>query len=406
MMFKQESIRQSRPSAGLLNYFFRWMFLSLDISLVRMRSLQTPPPPTKFLAFQLRGPPPPRYGKWTSIGLLLSIFAGIHLTTVAISAQSPPDSVIGVDAYDRLDLLKRSSNSTVRVDAFRKGSRVIQYSSGAGVILSTDGYIVTAYHVVRDYPGLRIITQSGLKLDAELVFIDDELDLAVLKVRENMGLEAASIAAPERIRAGCHAVTIGNPFGAGQQAVTATLGDICEVRWVGNSANLRSVNASWDPGYSGGGVFDIETGELLGVCVAKSATKENVGYIVPSDQVVVSLSRRLKILEFYDTGRIQNALGVTARPVELLRGDYKVGLMVTHVIPHSAAGHANWVNGDILVGFGRYRTESISDLVYIIDHGSNQSASHWRVLMARSDSVARGSISLELSVSDTSDYGQ
>jgi S1-C subfamily serine protease len=196
----------------------------------------------------------------------------------------------------------RANRSTVRVQATRMDARGAHHSSGAGVALSADGRIVTAYHVVRDYDVVRVTTSERTTYRARLVASAPSIDIALLKIDEGANLAPASLAAADRIQPGRSAIVTGNPLGAGRKIVAARLGPVRTVTWDGNRAELPSVLAPLLPGDSGGGAFDPETGELLGVTVAKSATLEDTGYIVPADRLAQALGAAASNRDVAETG--------------------------------------------------------------------------------------------------------
>lgn len=339
-----------------------------------------------------------RFRSLSLIPLLMFVAASIA------DGQSQVRSDAKQAAFDSRDVLRRANRSTVRIEASRSANRAVQTSSGAGVVLSTEGYIVTAHHVVRDYPGVRVTTQSGATLAANIVSTQPDYDIAVLKVDRQSGLEPACLANAERIHAGRPAVVIGNPLGAGQKAVVGKLGPTRTVTWDGKRAELRTLQAPVVPGDSGGGAFDRDTGELLGITVAKSSTQEDTGYVVPSDRLADILSANLSIPEVADAMEVDYSLGVSARPVSLVSGDFQTGLLLTRVAAKGPADRAGWRAGDVLVGFGRYRAASVGNLVYVL-RDSDRSSSRLRFLLARADAVAEGAIAI-LEQPDKADLAQ
>lgn len=278
-----------------------------------------------------------------------------------------------VRTYNSLDVLRRANQSTVRIEARAHAGRRTQYSSGAGVVLSSNGYVVTAYHVVRGYPSVEVATVDGFRFAADVVEVKDEYDIALLKIHGHAKLEAASLASSSRIRSGRAAVVIGNPMGGGQTAIAGVLGETRTVRWDGNRATLRTIQADVIPGNSGGGAFDRDTGELLGITVAKSTSQDSTGYVVPSDLLVRLLSDDLPILELVDANRIISTLGAHVRPVQIVSGRFETGMLVTHVEPNSPASSAGWKVGDVVVGLDKYQTKSLGDMAYVLSENVDAS---------------------------------
>ena len=249
---------------------------------------------------------------------------------------------------------------------------------------------VTAYHVVRDFQKLEVRTSDGSLLPASLVVAEEDIDIALVKVSSSRPLEAASPAAAKRITEGRRAMVVGNPMGMGQSVIRGRLGTVRVVTWDGNKAPLRAIEADVVPGNSGGGAFDIETGELLGITVAKSSTMEGTGYMVPADQLGHLLRDSWPITSWIESREVHSALGAMLRPVRLTEGSFEHGLLVTHVDEASPADLAGWHVGDVLVGLDRYRTEGIDDVLYVLDQSSPLDRSPLGFVLARDNARSVG----------------
>jgi S1-C subfamily serine protease len=295
---------------------------------------------------------------------------------------------------DPADVLHRANRATVELMASTGAGRYQTQSNGAGVIISPEGYIVTAYHVIRDFDSLRVRTSDGTLLPAELVAAREEVDIALVKITASKPLEAASPAAAKRITAGRKAMVVGNPLGMGQSAIRGKLGTVRMVTWDGNKAPLRAIEADVVPGNSGGGAFDIETGELLGITVAKSSTLDGTGYIVPADQLGKLLRESWPITAWIEAHEIHSTLGATLRPVSLRDGNFAGGLLVTHVDQDSPADRAGWHVGDVLVGLGPYQTKRLDDIIYILDESLASPNDSLSYLLARDSARTVGVVEL------------
>ncbi|MBY0585622.1 S1C family serine protease [bacterium] len=299
-----------------------------------------------------------------TLGILLLAHASL-----ALGEKVPDRTSVSVAAgrVDSMDVLRRANRATVELIARTGSGRYVGQSNGAGVVISNEGYIVTAYHVVRDYEKLEVRMNDGTVLPATMVAAHQEVDIALVKVATKSRLEAASPASSRRITPGRKAMVVGNPLGMGQSVISGKLGTVRIVSWDGNRAPLRAIEADVVPGNSGGGAFDVETGELLGITVAKSSTLEGTGYIVPADQLGQLLRDRWPITAWIEAEEVRTTLGAQFRPVSLREGRFTQGLLVTHVEAGSVAEQSGWEPGDVLVGLGRYQTQSVDDVVYALD---------------------------------------
>jgi serine protease Do len=158
-------------------------------------------------------------------------------------------------------------------------------SSGSGVVISQDGYIVTNNHVVEAGGDIAIRMNDGSEYTAELIGTDAKTDLAVLKIAAE-GLVPAQFADSDAVRVGEVAVVIGNPLGT--LGGTVTDGIITaldrELTIEGETMNLLQTSAAVNPGNSGGGLFNADGG-LVGIIVAKSGGEgiEGLGFAIPSN---------------------------------------------------------------------------------------------------------------------------
>ncbi len=300
--------------------------------------------------------------RWPSIALVL-----FSIATVSHSISHGESLARSTGRVDVVDVLHRANRSTVELVASTGSGRYVGHSNGAGVVISADGYIVTAYHVVRDFEKLQVRTSDGSLLPASLVAAEEQIDIALVKVTTQRALEAASPAASRRITEGRRAMVVGNPMGMGQSIIRGRLGTVRVVSWDGNRAPLRAIEADVVPGNSGGGAFDIETGELLGITVAKSSTLEGTGYMVPADQLGELLRDRWPITSWIESREVHSTLGAMLRPVRLTQGTFEKGLLVTQVEQGSPADLAGWHAGDVLVGLDKYQTKEIDDVLYVLD---------------------------------------
>ena len=163
---------------------------------------------------------------------------------------------------------------------------------GSGVILSSDGRIVTNYHVIEEASDIDIVfdDETVYKGDVYIEDYDKELDLAVLKINKT-GLTPATIGDSTAAKAGASVITIGSPLG---YLNTVTEGIISAVR----SGSIQ-ISAAINPGNSGGGLFDAN-GKLIGITNAGYLYANNMGFAIPVEQLSkVSKSQKIALKDFY-----------------------------------------------------------------------------------------------------------
>ena len=159
--------------------------------------------------------------------------------------------------------------------------------SGSGVIISSDGYILTNNHVIDSAKEISIRLHDGTEYKATVVGSDAKTDIGILKVDAN-NLKPVTIGNSDELIVGDLAVVIGNPLG--ELGGTVTDGIISalerEIMLDGSKMNLIQTNAAINPGNSGGGLFNSK-GELVGIVVAKSSGLdiEGLGFAIPVNDI-------------------------------------------------------------------------------------------------------------------------
>lgn len=237
----------------------------------------------------------------------------------------------------------------------------MQRTLGSGVIVDSSGLILTNNHVINGADKIQVLLNDGRYTSAELVGIDPENDLAVLKITlEN--LLPISLGQPNNLRVGDIVLAIGNPFGVGQsvsQGIVSALG-----RWglgINSRENFIQTDAAINPGNSGGALIDAK-GNLIGINTAildeTGAASVGISFAVPADIAMNSLKQ---IAEF---GEIQRAwLGFSASPInaKLVKVYGASGLIVTGVEEGSPAENAGLLREDIII---KVNDISLSDTTF------------------------------------------
>lgn len=265
----------------------------------------------------------------------------------------------GTEELSIKDIAKLTVNSVVEIstETVVRGSFLGQYISeggGSGVILSTDGYIVTNYHVIEDARKITVKLRSGEEYVANLCGKNSEKDIAVLKIDAN-GLQPAVFGDSSKLEVGDTAVVVGNPLGS--LGGTVTNGIISaldrEINLGDATMNLLQTNAAVNPGNSGGALFNGR-GELIGIVVAKSAGSdiEGIGFAIPINDIKDTIS---ELKDYgYVRGKVQLGVMLIDVTSESLARMYRVdelGVYVQSVTDNSDAEIAGIKAGDRIVKF-------------------------------------------------------
>lgn len=164
-----------------------------------------------------------------------------------------------------------------------------QNSLGSGVIVSSDGVIVTNNHVVEEGDEFKVVLNDRREFPAELVMTDARTDLAVLKVDLNGDrLPKLDYADTRSVEVGDLVMAIGNPFGVGQTVTTGIVSALARTDvGVSDFASFIQTDASINPGNSGGALVDMR-GRLVGVntmIFSRGGGSNGVGFAIPSEMV-------------------------------------------------------------------------------------------------------------------------
>jgi serine protease Do len=180
---------------------------------------------------------------------------------------------------------------TERISTSRFMREFVSTGAGSGVIISTDGYIVTNDHVISGAKSITVRLSNEQEYQATLIGTDAQTDLAVLKINAT-GLQPAIMGHSSGLLVGQTAIAIGNPLGELGGTVTAGIISALdrEITIGGETMSLLQTDAAVNPGNSGGGLFNLY-GELIGVVNAKSSGSEieGLGFAIPIDfaQIVI-----------------------------------------------------------------------------------------------------------------------
>jgi serine protease Do len=228
-----------------------------------------------------------------------------------------------------------------------------QRNLGSGVIVTSDGYILTNDHVVDGADEVKVLLANGNKKEylAKIVGRDPKTDIAVLKVSAN-DLPAATLADSTTVKVGDLVLAIGNPFGLGQ---TVTMGIVSAVGrnniGIEDYEDFIQTDAAINPGNSGGALVDVE-GRVIGINTAilsQTGGNHGIGFAVPVNlarSVMDSIVRDGKVARGYMGVMIQD---LTPQLAQAFKMEESRGALVGDVTPESPAQEAGLKSGDLIV---------------------------------------------------------
>lgn len=210
---------------------------------------------------------------------------GSTTTTINVADGTSPISAIAKANMPAVVSIVNNSSTTYNDVFFGRNYTQETKASGSGVIISTDGYIVTNYHVIENAYKLTVTLYDGRNFEAQLIGGDESTDLAVLKIEAD-NLTAATIGDSDALEVGDLLVAIGNPLDAQALAWTVTDGIVSglgrTVESDGQSFTLIQTNAAINAGNSGGALLNGK-GELVGINSMKisGSSVEGMGFAIP-----------------------------------------------------------------------------------------------------------------------------
>jgi serine protease Do len=271
-----------------------------------------------------------------------------------------------------------------RDDVFGYRNRVSQ-SLGSGVVVSSDGYILTNNHVVGDARAeVSVVMPDKRELRAKIIGVDEATDIALLKI-DARGLPVLPWADSSKLKVAEWVLAIGNPFQLNQ---TVTLGIISAL---GRSLEGRlamyedfiQTDAAINPGNSGGALVNAQ-GELVGINTAifsETGGYQGIGFAVPSNLARHVMDDLLKYGEV-QRGTMPGVVisSLNAQIAEQLDAPNTRGALVTEMTRRSDAWDAGLRPGDIIVSFNAQRVDDASQFQRMLSDSKVGTTAHVEVL--------------------------
>jgi len=314
----------------------------------------------------------PRNGQEVTVQEVAHVGSAQPVSTYAEAARKALPAVVNINTTKQVRL---PQHPLMNDPFFRRyfgqgeGSRPQRVSNlGSGVIVSTDGYILTNHHVVEAADEIQVSLPDGRNLPAELVGTDPDTDLAVLRVRQT-GLNAITFAKPDSVRVGDVVLAIGNPFGVGQ---TVTMGIVSGLNrshlGINTFENFIQTDAAINPGNSGGALVDA-SGNLVGINTAifsRSGGNLGIGFAIP-----VSLARQVMQQIIAHGGVTRGWVGIEVQDITPEIADSfnlqnTEGALIAGVLRGGPADRAGIRPGDILVRVNDQPVADSSSLLNLI----------------------------------------
>tara|TARA_B100000900_G_scaffold365475_1_gene340755 strand:- start:31 stop:1458 length:1428 start_codon:yes stop_codon:yes gene_type:complete len=301
------------------------------------------------------------------------------LKSLKPQAKNTNFNYLDIQRPDFVEIAKKSINTVVHVKSsssggdysiedfiFGRSQRRPQMGSGSGVIISSDGYIITNHHVIETAEDIQITTNNNQSYDAKIIGSDEQNDIALLKIETNDELPYAVFGDSDTTQIGEWVLAVGNPFNL---TSTVTAGIISA-----KSRNLDptgrttqsyiQTDAAVNPGNSGGALIN-DKGELIGINTAiQTQTGSYVGY---SFAVPSNIAKKV-IEDILEYGNVQYGfLGVTGTSLNSFRAkeldvEDTEGFFINGIDKESGANSAGIKIGDIIKDIDGIKISKFSDL--------------------------------------------
>lgn len=266
------------------------------------------------------------------------------------------------------------------------GGGALTGSSGSGVIMSPDGFIVTNHHVVEKSTDIKVTLADKRTYKAKMVGSDPSTDIALLKI-EASELPFIVFGNSDSVLVGEWVLAVGNPFNL-ESTVTAGIVSAKgrNINILGGGASIESfiqTDAAVNPGNSGGALVNT-VGELIGIntaIITESGSYEGYSFAVPSNlvQKVIRDLREFGIVQRAYLGvGIQDLDSETSQEIGLPNAE---GVLVNRIAKAGAASDAGLEEGDVIIGLNGTRVRSTSELQEYVGRyrpGDQVALEYWR----------------------------
>jgi serine protease Do len=280
--------------------------------------------------------------------------------------------VSAIELQDQLvNSIDKLNESVVAIDSMRL-AKTRMYGvmplegQGTGVIIDSNGYIITNNHVVEGATKVQIHVRDGRSFDGEVVGTDPATDIALIRARSDSNLPAATLGDSDALKVGQFALAIGNTLGlpGGSTASLGVIGALGRpLPWAEFTfEGLIQTDAAINPGNSGGPLADIN-GHVIGINTAMIPYAQGVGFAIPINAV------KRVVQQIFEKGRvIRPWLGISGVNLNIqISRRYNLqaesGVLVAEASREGPAYEAGLRQGDVIVKVGQTEIKLMKDLL-------------------------------------------
>ncbi|MDG2194208.1 MAG: trypsin-like peptidase domain-containing protein [Polaribacter sp.] len=283
------------------------------------------------------------------------LYNGATTTDFTIAAEKTVNAVVHV----KNTAVKTQINPWAEF-YYGRGSGARKYEqvgTGSGVVITSDGYVITNNHVIAEATDLEITLNNQKKYKAELIGTDPDNDIALLKINTDQELPYIPFGNSDQIKVGEWVLAVGNPYNL---TSTVTAGIISakgrDLKGNNNVESFIQTDAAVNPGNSGGALVNIR-GELIGINTAiSSKTGSFIGY---SFAVPSNIAKRV-IEDLMEFGSVQEvAMGILYSSKE---NESINGVKVSNIVEDGSADEAGIEKGDVIKKINQVKISKYADL--------------------------------------------
>lgn len=308
----------------------------------------------------------------TTVFVLTGVIATLCLPAYALTlpdfatlVERYGSSVVSVNTLTILDSGPRTVGESARNTQMPQTGEVA-IGSGTGFIISHDGFIITSAHVVDTTDRIVVRTSDRREFSAQVVGIDTDTDVALLKVDAN-GLDTVRVGDSAELRVGDWVLAIGTPFGLDLSATVGIVSGLGRTIPTEMYVPFIQTDVAVNPGNSGGPLFN-EQGEVIGVTsqiLSPTGINSGVTFAIPINDAM-RVANQLRMYGYATRGW----LGIGVHPVNqaianLLALDRPRGALVQFVVPGGPADQAGLQEGDLVTEFGGKPIDQAIDLLVL-----------------------------------------
>ncbi len=325
----------------------------------------------------------------TSLAGMVSVIEAPPGTTVtpaagslSAAAKKAAPAVVSINTSKAAQRPPGSNDPWFRFFFGDQNSDQLQIGLGSGVIVSTEGYILTNNHVVEGADEIEVTLNDGRRAQAKVIGTDPDTDLAVLKIELDK-LPVIVLGNSDTLLVGDQVLAIGNPFGVGQTVTSGIVSALGRNQLgINTFENFIQTDAAINPGNSGGALVDVN-GSLMGINTAiysRTGGSMGIGFAIP-------VSTAKLVLESIVRDGVVTRGWIGVEPADLspeLMETFGVkarrGVLITGVLQNGPAAQSGIKPGDVILEVAGKQISAVSELLSSVAALKPGSAARFRLI--------------------------